>query len=212
MAGVTENQAPNIFDYFEEFSCPPPRMVGVHLRLLDARATAIIGFPMIALKQAPISHLKRFAASGLFLIAAGTILIAAGVFADSSSNPSKTVLPASTSRENEEPNYFVQELPPVIADEAEFVSTTFPVRNDKNHAITFHPIRLACSCQDAELGKQILQPSESTTLKMGLKTSGRSGRQKITCMIDEVDGETRRIRDGDGGMPVSGKMVLGPET
>ncbi|QVL30665.1 DUF1573 domain-containing protein [Telmatocola sphagniphila] len=148
---------------------------------------------MTEIQATTFSRLSRLVLTGIMILIAVLILLFVGVFSAESKQIDLTSINKSDYNNNEYPNFFTKELPPVIIDDddAELISTTFTVKNDRERAITFSPVRMSCSCQDAELSKQTLQPGESTILRMGLRPATRSGAQKITCAIDEIGGDTK---------------------
>lgn len=84
-----------------------------------------------------------------------------------------------------------QIVPPVIADDTEYVTAEFAVNNPGSVELKLAAIRKSCSCSDAELASLTVSPGGSTTLRVRLATAGRSRLQRVTCTVEDTTGRTR---------------------
>lgn len=80
----------------------------------------------------------------------------------------------------------VKTIPAVTAGDTavEELALTNPTRR----AVTVQGVRSSCGCSTSELVKQPIEPGETVTLKVSMRTAGRMGPYRLVSMVDVVDG------------------------
>ena len=82
-----------------------------------------------------------------------------------------------------------QELPPIFRETVPELRCRFPVINDTGTAIYLSIESRSCSCTEAELEDNYLEPKASTTLNLAIAIHSRSGPQKFVTRLGDGSGK-----------------------
>jgi hypothetical protein len=83
---------------------------------------------------------------------------------------------------------FKHQLQPQFTDVTDEVSCDLSVTNDTGRVVHFTDVRTSCSCAEADLAKDTLEPNEETNLRLVIALSSTQGSKRTTCHLATADG------------------------
>ena len=81
-----------------------------------------------------------------------------------------------------------QTIAPMVQGERERVEEEFRLTNSTSQSLTVVSIRSSCGCSDSRLDREVIEPGETATLKLSIRTAGRMGAFGVVSMVDTQQG------------------------
>jgi hypothetical protein len=77
-----------------------------------------------------------------------------------------------------------QTIPPILRDLQGSLSAQFVVMNVTDHPVSILAVRPSCSCMDAKLGSERLDPGQQTTLSFSANVRHLKGEVRVQCRLE----------------------------